>query len=245
MVFVFKIKYFLVLSYGRTICLCNHPVRCSSIGHRFLILIAITFTFTLTHSDESNHNDPHDNQSPISFNLFVMLTRDMSSPKILKRDRQSTSNFNLLSGFQKVYNFRRKQLLSSFVSRQGRLFIHRSASRPLNRRVAPHPERRPCPFLFRSLSRIPLVKCQRARNRRPTQPSRAAKRSRYIPWTAAQGPWQQSPELIQIEPHAAATQGIDRRAQAAMAILVHCIGTAAIGRWTRNWQRSDAEGRRQ
>jgi hypothetical protein len=40
----------------------------SSFGSQSVILIDLTFTFTLTHSEKSNHNDPHDNQSPIPFN---------------------------------------------------------------------------------------------------------------------------------------------------------------------------------
>jgi hypothetical protein len=48
------------------------------------------------------------------------------------------------------------------------------------------------------------------------------------------------PELARREPHGAVTHGIDPGADAAMAILVHRIGTAAIGRRTTNWQRSDA-----
>jgi hypothetical protein len=37
-----------------------------------------------------------------------------------------------------------------------------------------------------------------------------------------------SPELVRIEPHGAVTHGIDRGVEAAMAILVHRIGTTAI-----------------
>jgi hypothetical protein len=38
------------------------------------------------------------------------------------------------------------------------------------------------------------------------------------------------PELVLIELHGAVTHGIHRGAEAAMAIMVHGIGTAAIGR---------------
>jgi hypothetical protein len=38
------------------------------------------------------------------------------------------------------------------------------------------------------------------------------------------------PELVWAEPHALVTHGIDRGSEAAMAILVHRIGTAAIRR---------------
>jgi hypothetical protein len=55
----------------------------------------------LTHSDESNYTDPH-NQSPILFNCCVILTRDVSSRKISDCDRQLTSNLTLLSSLLKV-----------------------------------------------------------------------------------------------------------------------------------------------
>jgi hypothetical protein len=52
MLFVFKIKYYLVLSYSMTPYLCNHPVRFllidpRGLNRRFVILIVLTFTFTL------------------------------------------------------------------------------------------------------------------------------------------------------------------------------------------------------
>jgi hypothetical protein len=93
--------------------------------------------------------------------------------------------FDLLSSFQKVGDFGRKQFLSSFVSRQGRFFIPGSPSRPSNRQLAHHPERCPCSLLFHPLRPVRLVNCQQPKPRKPTRPSCAAKRPRYVPWTAA------------------------------------------------------------
>jgi hypothetical protein len=76
-------------------------------------------------------------------------------------------------------------LLSTFVSRQGCLFIPRSRSQPLRRRVAHHPERRPCSLLSRALCSVRLVNRRRPKPRKPTRSSCAAKRPRYALWTAA------------------------------------------------------------
>jgi hypothetical protein len=101
----------------------------------------------LTDGYESNHCAPHDNQSSISFNLCLILVRDVTSRKLFSCGPYSTSNVNLGSRWKKVDNFRTRQLLGSFVNRQGRLFSSRSPSRPLSRRVAHHPELRPCSLL--------------------------------------------------------------------------------------------------
>ena len=90
-----------------------------------------------------------------------------------------------MSGFQKLDDFRMKQLLSSVVSSEGSLFSPRSPSRLFSRRVAHHPERSACSFLFRALRPVRLVKCQRPTPHKPTRSSCATKRPRYVPWTAA------------------------------------------------------------
>jgi hypothetical protein len=56
------------------------------------------------------------------------------------------------------------------------LFIPRSTSRPLSRRVARHPERRPYSVLFRALRPVRLVKSQWPEPRKPNRRSGAAKR---------------------------------------------------------------------
>jgi hypothetical protein len=116
-----------------------------------------------------------------------MLTRDVSSRQILSCDHFCTSVFNLLSSFQKVNNVRRKQSLSSFVSRQVRLFSPRSPSRPLSRRVAHHPERRLCSLLFLAVRPVRLVKWHQPTFGKPTRFSCVAKRPPHIAWTAALG----------------------------------------------------------
>jgi hypothetical protein len=56
------------------------------------------------------------------------------------------------------------------------LFRPRSTSRPLSRRVAHHPEPRPCSVLFRALRPVRLVKSQWPKPRKPDRPLCAAKR---------------------------------------------------------------------
>jgi hypothetical protein len=162
-----------------------------------------------------------------------MLTRDVSSRKPLNCDHFCTSNFNFLSGFQKVDEFRRKQLLSSFVSRQERLFIPRSPSRPLSCRVAHHRERRPCSFFVPRIALRPLRQVPTADTPQTnaTLVRREAALIRPVDSGSPAGP---PPELVPIEPHGAVTHAIDREAEATMAILVHRIGTTAIGPRTRN-----------
>jgi hypothetical protein len=65
------------------------------------------------------------------------------------------------------------------------LFIPTSTSRPLSRRVAHHPECRPCSILFRAFRPARLVKSQWPKPRKPDRPSGAVKRPRYAPWTVA------------------------------------------------------------
>jgi hypothetical protein len=114
------------------------------------------------------------------------------------------------------------------------LLIPRSPWRILSRRVVHYPDSRPCFLLFGALRPILLVKCQRSKPRKPTRSSCAAKRPSIPPVDsgsrAAAAAWDRPPpELVWIEPHGTVTHGIDPGAEAAVAILIHRIGTAAVG----------------
>jgi hypothetical protein len=186
----------------------------------------------LTHSDESNHNDPH-NQLLISFSLFVMLTHNVSSRKSLNCDRFCTSNFNLLSSLQKGNNFKNEAIVGLFCE-SSRAFTHSqitiatierpsrtSPGAPSVFSLAPH-------IALRSPRQVATAESPQTDAILMCREATSIRRMDSGSWAAAAATPARPPrELVRIEPHGVVTHGIDRGAEAAMAILVYRIGTRA------------------
>jgi hypothetical protein len=137
-------------------------------------------------------------------------------------------------------------LSGSSISRQGRLFIPRSSLRPLSGRIAHHPKLPPRSISFHSLGPANSAGRHRANQGNPPALPSALDAP---PWTTDRSPWRdrgRGASTIRPGPDGttrcprAVTYGIDQGVHVAMSASAYCVGTAAVGCWTRNWQQSEA-----
>jgi hypothetical protein len=153
-------------------------------------------------------------------NQHTVVREQIHSPQTPAGPRvQSISTFSSAGEASGEYQ---NELSRFLIRRQDSSFLPRSSLRALSGRIAHHPLRLPCSLLSRPLRPA----CRGGRDR-----GRGASAIEARP-------------DISTGYGRALTYGIDQGADAATSVSARRIRTATIGRWARNWQRSDPKRRR-